>query len=246
MSITLTNISTYVETVGRRLSLRKWNTLDSLEMVYTGPTALANDWVPKVGSICPAYPLMTCEGVELLSEVAALTTIRVTYTGKLYGMGPIALGSSVHWGESSYTKFSGQVNQYLTTAAVPESVDANGNDVPGSPPVYTFEFVSYTYTVRYQISTATYRTISKLPYNPIGGPGGGVIFQETQQTARIGAPVGIGLIDSSLTFPNVMIDRQVTPLDNGWFEISESWGPQPTIETTLVNDPIKIYTTVFN
>jgi len=237
MPILFNSVNTFVEAVGRRRDIRQWNTLDSLQCIFTGPTASVNNWIPAIGSQHPDYGNMYCSGSEVVQEAAGVTTLRTNYVGKFYWMGPVAVGSSAHWGEVSYTQFS-NVNTYSTGYV-------DNPDGTMTAPVITYEFVSYTYSVRYLIQAATYKTISRSPNSIIGGGGGGVLNQTTYQTGRISAQSGLGLVDSTLDFLVQMIDRQVNALNNGWFEIAETWGPQPVISTTLKNIFETTITTVF-
>ena len=238
MHILFNSISTYVESVGRKRSIRRWNTLDSLECIFTGPTNSVESWIPQEGQSHPDYPTLTCDGSEVVAEAAGVTTLRTTYTGKYYGVGPVALGSSAHWGETSWTSYN-NVNSYMTSGYV------DNPDGSVTPPVIVFEFVSYTWACRYLIETATFKALSRSPGNIIGQTGGSVLSQITYRTGRAAAPTGLGLVVATLAFVNEMIDRQVNSLKNGWYEISETWGPEPIITTELVNVTETIVEQVF-
>jgi hypothetical protein len=226
MPILFNSVSTFVESVGRRRSIKHWNELDQVEMIYTGPTATVESWIPQVGAKNPYYPTMSCDGSETIAEVAGVTTLRTTYLGKFYGMGAPSVGSSEHPGEISWTTFDA-VNVFIST---PAGTDSNGDPTPA---VYAFEFVSYTWLCRYIITTAIYKTLSRTPTATIGGGGGSVRTLSQFRTGRVSTNNGAGMIIAELTFPVVLIDSSVNPLNNGWFEITSTWGPQPQIITTL-------------
>lgn len=225
-------IKTYVEQVGRRRSIRHWNMLDQLECIYNGPTATVEDWIPKIGQAHPEYPAMTADSIEVTRQAALITELRITYVGKFYGMGPVAVGSSAHWGESSWTTASKVTTPYSTFTQVLQG----GILVSVPTTAYVPSYVSYSYVCRYLIRTATYKTISKDPNAIIGKIGNsGILSQSTWQSGQSFLDSGAGAVQSDLVFKSDMIDRQVSSLDNGWYEISESWGPQPVITSNLVN-----------
>jgi hypothetical protein len=226
------SVTTYVEQVGRRRSIHHANTLDTLECIYNGPTMSIEDWIPKIGQSHPDYTSMTVDSVEITNQVAYITELRVAYVGKLYGMGPVAIGESAHWGESSWTTASIVTTPYQTTTQV-----LNGGILQSVPTTaYVKSYVSYSYICRYQVRTATFKTITKTPDLIIGNSGNSGIFsQHTWKSGQSFLDSPTGVVQSALVFETDMIDRSVNSLNNGWYEVAESWGPQPVITSSVIN-----------
>jgi hypothetical protein len=222
--------------VGQQQSINQWNTLDSMTMIYTGPTSSVGNWIPAIGSQNPTYSNMLCTGSQLVREVAGVTTLRTKWVGKFYSMGAPSVGSDEHPGEISWTNYD-SVNVFVSTPAGGTSgtqTDDSGNLIPA---VYAFEFVSYTWLCRFIITTAIYKTLLRSPTPTVGGGGGSVRVLSQFQTGRVSTNNGAGMILAELTFPVVLISSSVNPLNNGWFEVTSTWGPQPQIITTLQDQP---------
>jgi hypothetical protein len=243
MSVRLTNISTYVETVGRHRALTAWNTLDTLDCIFIGPTNSVDKWIPQIGSRHPTYGSMHCNGSDIVEEEGALTTLRTTYVGKFYDMGTASVGTATHQGEISWTNYD-SVSVYVSVPGVPaggpngNEKDSGGNLIPPVAPVNAADFVSYTWLARFIITTQIYKALTRSPASSIGGGGGTVSVTSLFRTGRVSANNGKGMIKAVLTFPTVLLDSSVNPLNNGWFEVSSTWGPQAEIVTTLVDIPM--------
>jgi hypothetical protein len=187
---------------------------------------------------------MVCDGSDVVNEVAGVTTLRTTYVGKLYDMGKPSIGSSTHQGEISWTSYAG-MNTYVQTQGVqaggPKGTekDDDGNLIPAVAPVIGVEFISYTWLARYIITTAVYKTMTRNsdPNQVIGSGGGSWRVTSEFPTGRVSNTSGAGMITGHLTFPTILLDSNKQPLNNGWFELTSTWGPQPEIQVILANIP---------
>jgi hypothetical protein len=91
---------------------------------------------------------------------------------------------------------------------------------------------------------ATYKALHKGIISIGGGGGGALGYRYDYMTGRISVSSGLGLVNSALTFPIQLIDSQANSLNNGWYELSETWGPRPTIFTSVFNIITDTATTV--
>jgi hypothetical protein len=168
---------------------------------------------------------MGFDGAETVNEAAGITEIRCTYVGKYYDNLQVTQSMGVQWGESSYVQYA-SYNVYTTPGDI-------ADDGTQSPPTFTYDFISYSWACRYQISIVTYKTLSKGNIGVIGSGGGSLLSRFDYRTARQSQNNGMGLVNSVLSFPVVLLDTSATALNNGWYEISSTYGPHPVIDTRV-------------
>lgn len=281
MAVFYNGVRAFIESVGRRTTNDKRNTLDRISTIWTGPSSGALAFKPANGTPHPEFPLMYCEKSNILAMAGLVAEIRIDYIGKIEGS-PSGVYRTVpdintarHWGQLSWTVYdhfavnqtaagAQQIIQELSSPAVPAvpptynsdgTISTPGVDaipavyVPtygpgGTAPVVSVYFVSYAWSARYLAKAVTFKYLTN--QRPLPGFGGNFSGQaepylgtESLQQWRTGITTstdGNGIVTSTPTFENDLVDLQVTDLDNGWFEVSEVYQTVGFVTSSILTE----------
>jgi hypothetical protein len=228
MPVLFNSITQFIESVGRRTVQEKLNSLDQIDAIFTGPSAYAQAFLPAPRSPHPQFPLMYCARAEITAREGLVAVVSTSYVGKLAGApGGLYIGApdidcSRHIGSISYT----------TSVSV-------------SP----IQIATYSYTVRFTAKAVTFKYLTnKVPPPGFDGyfvtqaqPYLGVENLTTFKTAIVystGAPEPIpglyeGYLTNTLVFDNDLTNVGVQDLDNGWYQVAETYQTQAYINPLL-------------
>jgi hypothetical protein len=227
MSITLVNINTFIESIGRRTVQEKLNSLDTLDCVFIGPAAIANAFLPLPRARHPQYPLMFCSRAEITSKDAALAEIHCSYVGKLAGApnGIYVTTPDIHLssriGSISYTTTYSTSPIQLATAS------------------YTVRYTAKSVSFKYLTNQSNPRARFASQATPYLGTTNLLTFQSAPLSYSTGTGVLIagvwgGYLNNTLVWQNDLTDFEVNDLDNGWYEITETFTTQPYVNSQVV------------
>jgi hypothetical protein len=236
MPVLFNSVTEFVESVGERITQEKPSTLDTIEAIYTGPSAKALAFLPLPKTpFLPEFPLMYCARSAITKQVALAAEVRVSYVGKLTGTGsavvitPPEVNQSRHLGSISYTT---SVAGAPVTIATDEFTER-----------YTV-LTTISYTVRYTALGVTFRYLTNR--QPPGHFSGNFVSQaqpflgtdniQSFRTAFSAQPFvpATGYLSSQLVFENDLVSVDVQDLGTGWYSVGETFLTQALINTQVL------------
>jgi hypothetical protein len=226
MSVIFNSVNQFVEAVGRRTVQEKPNSLDQLECIFTGPSALAIGFLPKPKSRHPVYPMMYCSRSEILAKEALVAEVRVSYVGKLSGA---PNGVYITTPDVSRSRHLGSVS-FTTTVSLSPILLATTS--------YTVRYIAKAATFKYltnQAPAANFAGNFVAAAAPLLGSTNVQSFR-TSLAYATGAPSS-GYMQASMVFEGDLVSVDVDDLDNGWFQVSEQYLTQALVNTEVIGTP---------
>jgi hypothetical protein len=224
VSLIFNTVSEFVETVGRRTTRDKVNTLDRISTVWTGPSALAIDFLPANKTQHPQFQLMYCERAVIGAQVGLTADVNVDYVGKLSGIGIYRttpdIDRSRHLGSISYSDTQSLSAVTLATTSWVVRFTARGVSFR----YLTNQNVPADFDGYFATQAAAYLGVENVETFRAG------------LSYATGAPSS-GYINSTLVYQNDLVDLSVKDLDNGWYELVEQYLTQAYINSQIVGAP---------
>jgi hypothetical protein len=238
MPLIFNSVKTFVEQIGRRRAHKSKGTeLDTMQCVYTGPTALVSKFIPLDGTPHGEFPFMISTGWDTKIGPASQSELIVDYVGK-FQVGQVLENFSYHEGSISWSTYVGPVSRVIVprgVVSVPYQAPSVANPNPQTvfiiQEVLDTSYMTKSYVCRFTAKTCTHSIVSR---SPGGAPSGGAAIT-AQTTFTTGASLSknlFGLVSATLNFEE-HDDESVTDLGNGWFEVSVTSTMLPVIDSTV-------------
>jgi hypothetical protein len=257
MSVIFNSVTQYVEQVGRIISQSKFGDLDTLETIFTGPTVLELQNTPAWGAKHPAYPFMSCESATITRKEAGISEIKARYIGKIRSQTSVILTTPVissAWHEQniSWTTYTGSFTKIITPATYTQYIP--GFATPSNPgggmsqlitaAVTAPAYVLVSYAMRYTTKGVTYTYITNVrpdvnndAFNgTFAGPATNYLGFKNEETMATGSSVTMDFaqaITTTLVALPQLSDFQITDLNNGWFQVTETYMKRWALQTSV-------------
>jgi hypothetical protein len=226
MPLIFNSVTQFIEAIGRRTVKDKRNTLDRIDCIFTGDSAGALDFLPANGTPHPSFPLMYCEKAQIVTEAALMAEVRVSYIGKLIGS-PSGIYRTTP--DINRSRHLGSVS-YSTTQSIATWLLSNTSWVVR----FTAKGVSFRYLTNEVLPSDFdgYFAVQAEPYLGV----------ENVQSFRAGLSYAAGgpasgFVQATLVYNNELVDLSVQDLDNGWYDVTESYITQAYADTVIVGVP---------
>ena len=155
-SVTLTNISGYVET--QRIEQTEAGELDTVTSTFTGPSSQFNSFLPSVGSKHPSYPLMQVwSSSDTDTAGGILTSCAVTYKGRMKTNGSSTFVSesvlTESWTEKEFAYQARSIQNLSTIFNFQQQNTQTGQVTGGVESINNYRISQQSWSIRYLTKT---------------------------------------------------------------------------------------------